>query len=115
MSIKLFMKKMPRTLRIGPLDWTVRLMTGAEQMGGGNIGLCEPSHQRLNVQENPASTHSAVDTLLHEISHAIFWVFHVRGGDSEERIVSAMGTAWTQIYRDNPDLLDWIAEGVGHA
>ena len=114
--MKQFMKRMPRKLRIGPLDWTVATLTPAEQAGDNRIGVCEPSQQRIRIQENPSSTHSAVDTMLHELGHAIFWTYHVRVNDlAEEPIVCAFGTGLTQIFRDNPDLWAWIAEGIGHA
>ena len=114
--MKAFMARMPKRLRIGPYDWTVGFITQSEQFGNGNMGICEPSQQRIRIQEKPPSTHSAVDTMLHEISHAIFTAYHLRADhDSEERIVSVFGSAWVQIYRDNPILLAWITEGVGHA
>lgn len=49
-----------------------------------------------------------IDTLLHEICHAIYWAYGIEDGDKEERVVGFFATAWTQIYRDNPHLLEYI-------
>lgn len=56
-----------------------------------------------------------VSTLIHEINHAIFWAYHLEDKDEEERIVSVFATAWTQVYRDNPDLLAFISKNLGVA
>ncbi len=51
---------------------------------------------------------NVVDTLLHEINHAIFWAYGILDEDHEERIVATFSTAWVQVYRDNPWLLEFI-------
>ena len=45
---------------------------------------------------------------MHEINHAIFWAYCIQNEDKEERVVSTMATAWTQIFRDNPKILRFI-------
>ncbi len=49
-----------------------------------------------------------VETLIHEIIHAIYNLYNINDDDKEERIVSAMSRGWLQVYRDNPDLLKLI-------
>ncbi len=56
-----------------------------------------------------------VDTLIHEINHAIYWAYGLEDEDKEERIVGTFATAWTQIYRDNPDILDFLQSAVKEA
>ncbi len=53
-----------------------------------------------------------LDSFLHEISHVIYWAWKLSDDDKEERYVSAMATAWTQIFRDNPDVLKFIQEAL---
>lgn len=52
----------------------------------------------------------AVDTLIHEVLHAIWWCYIIKDEDKEERVVQTECSAWVQIYRDNPQLLAWITE-----
>ena len=113
--MKTFMKKLPRTVRIGPHDFKFELISHGRASGQQIYGMCEPNCMTIQIHSELASRAMAVDTVIHEISHAIFFAFHLNSGDGEERIVSMFGSAWTQIYRDNPALLRWIAEGVGHA
>ena len=50
-----------------------------------------------------------LDTLLHELNHAVYWAYGMEDEDKEERIVGTMATAWAQIFRDNPEFVAWIA------
>ena len=53
---------------------------------------------------------NSIDTLLHEINHAICWAYGMQDDDKEERIAGMFATGWTQVYRDNPGLLAFIQE-----
>jgi hypothetical protein len=51
--------------------------------------------------------------LKHEINHAIFAVYQLKGNkDSEERICSVMASAETALWRDNKWLLGWIKKNL---
>lgn len=49
-----------------------------------------------------------LDTFLHEVNHAIYWIYSLREDDDEERVVSIFATAWAQIFVDNPEVLTFI-------
>ena len=51
---------------------------------------------------------NVVDTLLHEINHAIYWAYGIDDEDKEERTVATFSSAWVQVYRDNPWLIEFI-------
>jgi len=69
------------------------------------------SHPRLEIRYSDqfSRTHVA-DTVLHELGHAIYSFYGLQEDDGQERVVSVMATAWTQIYSDNPALLSWLKE-----
>lgn len=48
--------------------------------------------------------------MLHEILHAIYWVYGVEDEDKEERLVGMMASALTQVWRDNPQVVTWLNE-----
>ena len=50
----------------------------------------------------------ALDTLLHEILHGVYWQYNIKPEDDEERTVTTMATGLTQIFKDNPEFIDWI-------
>jgi hypothetical protein len=62
----------------------------------------------IRIRPDVPSRWVIVDTVLHEINHAIFWAYLLRDNDDEERTVATIATGWTQVFRDNPALLAWI-------
>lgn len=102
---------LPSSIRIAAFDinvyeWNHLSATAMGRFGEwSSIECCI----RVDTAVNPMKV---VDTLLHEINHAIYWAYGLEEGDKEERIVATMATAWLQIYRDNPKLLTWIADTI---
>ena len=71
-------------------------------------------HQiRISARQNIMEARA---TFLHEILHAISYIFSVPYGESdemncddgEEGIVSAMSNGLTTVLRDNPLLIEWL-------
>lgn len=98
---------LPRGLRIGPLDVGVsfREFDDGETWGDFHFGSLS-----IRLATSQPGLSFAADTLLHEINHAIFKIYVLERGDSEERIASVMATAWTQVLRSNPKLISWLAK-----
>lgn len=44
------------------------------------------------------------NTLIHELLHAIYDVYHIQDTDDEERTVTTMANGLTQVLKDNPEL-----------
>lgn len=104
---------LPATIRIGPYDVRFQIEDYDWSQVNDAFGQYDRSAMRIHLAANAAPTEQhALDTLLHEVIHAIWHIYGVRSRDSEERIVSAHSTAWTQIYRDNPWLCDLIRGAV---
>jgi hypothetical protein len=70
-------------------------------------GNFTPAELTIRIQGDMPSIYKLADTLFHEISHAIWYVYRLSDEDKEERIVGTLATAWTQVLRDNPWILDW--------
>lgn len=100
---------LPPTLRIGPFDWTVEAWDVVNSASRPDWGQCAIGRFTLCIASVVPSPLKACDTLLHEIAHAIWWAYKLCDEDKEERIVGVFGVAWTQVFRDNPSLLWWIA------
>jgi len=104
---------LPALLRIGSYDVTIVIV---DQMPDGSNDFGEFSYNRSvitlrKLQPTPAF---GVDTLLHEIVHAIHSFYDIKSKkDDEERVACRLGAALTQIFRDNPQLLTWIAKSLG--
>jgi hypothetical protein len=103
---------LPDIIRVGPFDMAlVPLTEHAVQMASA-IGYFRSRELVIGFEANAASSQSLADTLIHEIGHAIFSAYGLQDGDGEERTISTLATGWTQVYRDNPWLLDWLKKAL---
>lgn len=100
------MSRCPSSIRVGPYDYRIEWKDKINDED--DLGLCSNGTHLLKVK-NSKNAVLCVDTLLHEIYHAIWWTYGVHDEDKQERIVSATSTAWTQVFRDNPTLMPWIS------
>lgn len=95
-------------IKIGPLDIDVFFIPGDNEDFGDFTYL----QSQIRVDSRLKST-ALVDTLLHEILHAIWALGHLKSkAQKEERAVAVIATYLTQVIRDNPDLMKWIAKNL---
>lgn len=106
---------LPATMRIGAFTFVIEKWTATRAAGNGRYGECSTVELRISIQRDMAGPEKAVDTFFHEVGHAIFWANGMSEEDKEERTVGAFGSAWVQLYRDNPWLLGWIAKALESA
>jgi hypothetical protein len=100
--------RLPESLRIGPFD--VRIEKHDKLSDDDTWGTYNGASLLMQFQSGQPSNCFAVDTVLHEIHHAIYRIFALRDSDDEERIVAVTATAMTQVLRDNPKLVEWLKD-----
>ncbi len=103
---------LPEKIKIAGTDWTIesKPMDSMEKYHG-TFGLTYSMQSKIIIVIT-GNNHADVDTLLHEIFHAIFFTYGIQEDDDEERTVAALGTAWVQVLRDNPELRKYIERCV---
>lgn len=101
--------KIPASIKVAAFDIIVFQWTGQESHCRNRFGEFSPGELTIRI-DTSSPVFKIIDTFLHELNHAIWWAYGLEDGDKEERIASTMATAWTQIYRDNPEFLQWIVE-----
>ena len=98
----------PRSIRIGAHDVSVHF--SARPPGTGAMGRYEPADQNIWVADDmPAS--QIAEITLHEALHAVVEGAGIVRCDDEitaERAVHLCAAGFTQIMRDNPDLVRWV-------
>jgi hypothetical protein len=104
--------KLPPFVRVGPYDMTLAPTSGVKTFARRSVGEFSARELKISYAVEAPSKIDALDTLLHEINHAIFFAYRIYDEDKEERTVGMFATAWTQVYRDNPWLLEWIREAT---
>jgi len=111
--------KFPKRLRIGAYDMSVVIMENQFDDGGQSYlwgdfdsnAMCIRVASKLPSGVVPDGV-TAVATFLHEVLHAVWFSSSLRTGDDEERQVDTVSNALTQILRDNPAVLPWIAANL---
>lgn len=106
-----YFEGLPEFLKVGPFK--VRLEIKAkledEDIWGGfynsDDNRAEYVIELRMAQPTPAF---ALDTVLHEVMHAIYKTFGLTDGETEEKVASALATGWVMVLRDNPELTKWI-------
>lgn len=104
------LKALPRTIKVGPFPFTVKLWDACTPDVARAFGNCCTTTSTISLQPQFKSAAQAVDTVLHEVNHAIYWAYGVDDEDKEERVVAIFATAWTQVFQDNPALMAWVAK-----
>jgi len=96
-----------KRLRVMNREYKVRV---ADIIREGNLyGLTSHVKERIDISRSQ-SLHSARDTLLHEVMHAIWHTecmeYGIRGEDAEEYLVTAMSSGIMAVTENNP----WLVE-----
>ena len=89
-------------LRIGHLDYTVRLFRDDEDQKGMWGDCCSHNLEIRLVRSNPARQ---LEVLIHEIGHAAWDAYGMPEKATEERAVLFIGGAFAAVIRNNPHLL----------
>ncbi len=106
--------KIPTSVRVSAFDIEIVEFTVHDGVDLERLGEFSAVQQRIRVDES-LKPQKRLDTVLHEVNHAVYWAYNLDDDDEEERIVSTFATAWAQIYRDNPAFLQWVNETVEQA
>ncbi len=106
------MIKLPKSIRVAHMDFAIEEWSPVIANANHRWGEFALAEQTIRVHVSDRQFYEVLATLLHELTHAICWAYTIRlgkRGDTEERMVSTMAVAWAQIYRDNPELISFIA------
>lgn len=95
-------------VRIGAFDFDIKFWDTHETYSTQKFGECSSVEFVIRMQREFQCRTKAVDTLFHEILHAMYYTYGIRSGDDEERTVAAISTGLVALFRDNPWLIGFI-------
>lgn len=105
--------KMPETIRVCGLDYTIKVWDRLAADNAGAYGLCDKGNLTILVQEGLKSQQEA-RVLLHEVIHACFMSGGLREiSDShkqEEQVVDILAYQLVTVIRDNPGFVAYMQE-----
>lgn len=103
---------LPYTLKIGYRDYAVDYLPTAVAVAGAMLGQCDTRIPEISVREGLTDLDTA-QVLLHELFHAIWdsGCLHTME-PTEETVVSVLSNGFMQVWRDNPDLREFLILAV---
>ena len=94
-------------VKVGPYDYIIKyiniVMVDAAEMAGSQNEEYRVIHLATFLDR-----YSLIQTMKHEINHAIMDVFGLKRKRSEDDFCELFANAWVMVYRDNPWFLDWM-------
>lgn len=106
------MSERPTRVKIGAHDFEVRWFDGVESDAMEKFGYCHMSNLVIGVWAQMPKSKIA-GTFLHELLHAIHWVFELDQKDLEaENYAARTSMGLAMVMRDNPTLFEWLNELV---
>ena len=93
-----------KSIKIGSTDYSIEYVPLNEELFGDFSYI----NSRIRIEQNLTGP-PLVDTVLHEVLHAIWRLGQLKDKkEDEERVVAVMATYLTQVLRDNPALMPWL-------
>lgn len=100
--------QLPDVMRVGAYDIDITKWDAVHAGSGNSFGEFNSARLEIGLCQDFPSPAKAAYTFLHEIMHAVWFVYGIKENDEEERIVTLMSLGWTQVHADNPWLIGWV-------
>jgi hypothetical protein len=100
---------LPKSVRIGALDYKVKTWSPKAADNTGALGLCDRETCKI-LLKGTLGPQKMAEVLLHEVVHGCFDGAGLRVdlGPHEENIVNGLGYQLLQVIRDNPKLIAFL-------
>lgn len=109
------MMKLPTKLKIGYNTYKIKPWTQSrEDRSSHDLGYCDHFKGEIAVDVTTPKI-EVVNTVIHEILHGVvnsYGLKHYIDHEEEEKIVTALANGMTEVFLDNPDLIEFIKKGV---
>jgi hypothetical protein len=101
-------ERLPPTMRVGAYDFRLIPVRGNVASSSGDRGAMSSQCQEIRFKEDLPTRYEAVEVVLHELMHALWWVSDLEDKPEEEHAVAMFGMNLMGVFRDNPWLIHWI-------
>lgn len=102
------MPPFPSAIRVGYRDYRVAEFTPSFDLPHDADGRHSQADGLIMVRVQGRDLQEQANTLLHEVMHAIYLIGAASGVDDEEKLVTIFANMLAQVWRDNPELVDWL-------
>jgi hypothetical protein len=106
--MKFLVEKLPQRVKVGSYTFSIDLVpSGTPSLGEDNYGMTLFDSCRIFLDDG-LSFDRLVNTVLHEVSHAVNHTYGISDGAEEETIATQSANGWMQVLLDNPKLELWL-------
>ena len=103
---------LPEGIKVAGIDVVVVDWDHGEADTFGAYGIFCKNENMIKI--DTSKDHRRVtEVFIHEMLHAIWAGYYLQDSDDEERIVSTLASGLTQVFRDNPDVVEFIQDQLG--
>ena len=99
----------PDTIKIGHVTFLIRWVDRFDEDRTRHFGMCITDDQTLVVSERLKGPRM-FEVFMHELLHALSWMFGLDDGSKEEHFVTLLPRGLAMLFVDNPDLRLWMWE-----
>jgi hypothetical protein len=102
-------KGLPRRIQVGQFGFRVLIEPETHEMLTEAFGRCDTTARRIFLRAgmDPAL---ALNTVCHEVTHAVNWVMDLEDGATEEAFTSRHTNGLIDVWMRNPRLFAWISK-----
>lgn len=103
--------ELPEFVRILGRNFDIEFSDDA--LESNKYAVCKIDKRKIVLNSNPDYEPEILDSVVHEILHAVAW-FTGLGLDSdvEERVIKTLTSGLVGVFYDNPDLVEWMLSCV---
>lgn len=99
--------KPPTIIRLMGRNYEVEMVD--DPFDSNKVGTFESQQMRINLKTGQKPVEE-VDTLLHEVLHALCYLLYLDLGHREEEVVCKLATGLVAAFQDNPTLGKYLTE-----
>lgn len=85
----------------------------AEKEIDSDYGHCCHLEGKIKLNEKLGEDRiELANTVLHELLHTCYYIYHITDRDNEEDTVRPMANALCELWQRNPKIFDWLKENL---
>lgn len=105
---------LPSTIRVGYRDYAILDLPWQGTDINERFGDCDVNHSVIRVSTAYGPVRAG-NVLLHETLHAAYDAAHLTDKSKEEQIVTGLADVMSQVWRDNPDFVEFVTAALAGA
>lgn len=96
----------PKSIKVGCYKFRIEVLEADDAEASAEFGHMNSVNQKIRLRPGMTAQNLA-DTFIHEVIHAINWLFDSHDGMSEEQFTLMAAHGLCSLWQDNPKAMKW--------